>query len=115
MLPFLSATSPCGPDSGVFSGYSLNSPVFGSRRPSLLAICPVYQREPSGARAGSCGRELGVGTSHSLMETLGGRAIRMDTQKREMSTNAKTFRMVVSRCGRAADSHPSHYHRVEEA
>src|SRR5215475_11739223 len=74
ILPCWSATSPCGPDSGVFSGYSLNSPVFGSRRPSLLAICPVYQSEPSGATAGSCGRALGVGTSHSLMETLAGDA-----------------------------------------
>src|SRR5712692_6246808 len=44
--------------------------VRGSSRPSLLAICSVTQSEPSGARAGSCGRAFGVGTSHSLIETL---------------------------------------------
>src|SRR5882724_7182923 len=70
MLPFLSATSPCGPELGVFKGYSLNSPVFGSSRPSLFAPCPVYQSEPSGASAGSCGRDFGVGTSYSLICTF---------------------------------------------
>src|SRR5579864_3975874 len=70
MFPSLSATSPCGPEFGVFSGYSLNSPVFGSRRPSLFAACPVYQSEPSGASAGSCGRDFGVGTSYSLIWTF---------------------------------------------
>src|SRR5215472_190051 len=70
IFPSLSATSPCGPDLGVFKGYSLNSPVFGSRRPSLFAPCPVYQSEPSGASAGSCGRDFGVGTSYSLICTL---------------------------------------------
>src|SRR5579864_4979874 len=70
MFPPLSATRPCGPELGVFSGYSLNSPVLGSRRPSLLAACPVYQSEPSGASAGSCGRDLGVGTSYSLICTF---------------------------------------------
>src|SRR5215475_15025073 len=85
ILPCWSATSPCGPDSGVFSGYSLNSPVLGSRRPSLLAICPVYQSEPSGATAGSCGRELGVGTSHSLIETFA-----VDAAKRTAATASTT-------------------------
>src|SRR5579864_8316206 len=70
MLPSLSATRPCGPVLGVFRGYSLNSPVFGSSLPSLLAAWPVYQSEPSGASAGSCGRDLGVGTSYSLIVTL---------------------------------------------
>src|SRR5580692_684135 len=70
MLPSLSATKPCGPDRGVFRGYSLNSPVLGSSRPSLIAPCPVYQSEPSGASAGSCGRDFGVGTSYSLICTL---------------------------------------------
>src|SRR6476469_1100292 len=65
MLPSLAATSPCGPELGVFRGYSLKAPVFGSSLPSLLAPCPVYQREPSGASAGSCGRDFGVGTSYS--------------------------------------------------
>src|SRR5580700_12143928 len=69
MLPSLSATKPCGPDMGVFNGYSLNSFVLGSNRPSTLAICPVYQTEPSGATSGSCGRDPGVGTCHSLIET----------------------------------------------
>ena len=46
---------------------SLNTPVFGSSRPSLLAPCPVYQSEPSGASAGSCGRDLAVGTSYSFI------------------------------------------------
>src|SRR5215831_14030349 len=70
MLPCWSATRPCGPEWGVSSGYSLKAPVCGSRRPSLLAPCPVYQSEPSGARAGSCGRDFGVGTSYSLIDTL---------------------------------------------
>src|SRR5205807_261273 len=42
----------------------------GSRRPSVLDLWPVYQSEPSVATAGSCGWELGVGTSHSLRVTL---------------------------------------------
>src|SRR4029077_7665690 len=66
----LSATRPCGPELGVFSGYSLNSPVFGSSRPSLFTPWPVYQSEPSGASAGSCGRDRGVGTSYSLICTF---------------------------------------------
>jgi len=70
MLPSLSATKPWGPESRVFSGYSLNSPVFGSSRPSLFAPWPVYQSEPSGASAGSCGRDRGVGTSYSLISTF---------------------------------------------
>src|SRR5271166_2599713 len=69
MLPSLSATSPCGPELGVFKEYSLNSPVLGSSRPSLFASCPVYQSEPSGASAGSCGRDFGVGTSNSRICT----------------------------------------------
>src|SRR5216684_1139355 len=70
MLPSLSETKPCGPEPAVFSGYCLNFPVFGSSRPSLFAVCPVYQSEPSGASAGSCGRECGVGTSYSLICTF---------------------------------------------
>src|SRR5882762_4877316 len=70
MLPSLSATKPWGPESRVFSGYSLNSPVFGSSRPSLFAPWPVYQSEPSGASAGSCGRDRGVGTSYSWICTF---------------------------------------------
>src|SRR5579863_6288353 len=70
MLPSLSATSPCAPELGVFKGYSLNSPVFGSSRPNLFAPCPVYQSEPSGASAGSCGRDFGVGTSYSWIGTF---------------------------------------------
>src|ERR1700758_1581341 len=69
IFPSWSATNPCGPESAVFNGNSLNCPVFGSKRPSLLAIWPVYQRAPSGAAAGSWGREWGVGTSHSLIVT----------------------------------------------
>src|SRR5260370_41772518 len=74
MSPSLSATKPCGPELGVVRGYSLNFPVFGSSRPSLFAPCPVYQSEPSGARAGSCGRDFGVGTSYSLICTVSGPA-----------------------------------------
>jgi hypothetical protein len=55
MFPSLSATSPCGPELGVFSGNSLNVPVLGSSRPSLFAIWPVHQSAPSRATAGSCG------------------------------------------------------------
>src|SRR5580704_6027483 len=64
-----SGTKPCGPDPGVFKRYSLNCCVLGSNRPSTLAICPVYQTEPSGANAGSCGLEPAVGTCHSLIAT----------------------------------------------
>src|ERR1700689_346270 len=70
MLPSLSETSPCGPELGVFKGYSLNSPVVGSSRPSLFAAWPVYQSDPSGASAGSCGRDFGVGTSYSWICTF---------------------------------------------
>src|ERR1700724_1778557 len=69
MLPSLSATSACGPESGNLRRYSLNSPVLGLSRPKRLAICPVYQMDPSGAASGSWGCEPGVGTSHSFMET----------------------------------------------
>src|ERR1700751_4359638 len=69
MLPSLSSTSPCGPDLGVLRRYSLNSAVLGSRRPKRLAICPVYQIDPSGVASGSCGCEPRVGTTHSFMET----------------------------------------------
>src|SRR5262245_58312664 len=65
ILPSLSATKPCGPALGVFRGNYLIVPVWGSNRPSTLANCPVYHREPSGATSGSCGREPGVGTVHS--------------------------------------------------
>src|SRR5690348_16183982 len=76
MLPPLSATSPWGPtpygsQREVFvaglSGYDLNTPVAGSNRPSVLSACPVYQTDPSGATAGSCGRDPGVGSAHSVM------------------------------------------------
>ena len=60
------SSRPCGPDPGVFSGYSLISPVFGSTRPSTFANMPVHQIEPSGAARGSCGREPSDGTIHSL-------------------------------------------------
>src|SRR5215468_275298 len=88
MLPCRSATRPCGPECGVFSGYSLKAPVWGSRRPSLLAACPVYQSEPSGASAGSCGRDLGVGTSHSLMVTFGGSAVTDSAAIRQIRAGA---------------------------
>lgn len=67
-------------------GNSLIWPVFGSSRPKLFAICPVYQREPSGASAGSCGRELGVGRSNSLMETL---AVLAASKSAPATTNKK--------------------------
>src|SRR5579864_3671832 len=70
MLPSLSAVSPCGPDCAVFRGNSLITPVRGSSRPTTFAICPVYQMKPSAVASGSCGREPGVGTLHSLIETL---------------------------------------------
>src|SRR5271167_3190935 len=69
IFPSLSGTSPYGPDDGVFKGYSLNCCVLGSNRPSTFAICPVYHTEPSGANAGSWGRDPAVGTCHSLIET----------------------------------------------
>src|SRR5882724_7935672 len=78
MLPSRSATNPCAPEPGVLSGYSLILPVFGSNRPSLFDFCPVYQSDPSGATAGSWGRESGVGSSYSLMTTLGSAAKRTE-------------------------------------
>src|SRR5579864_4651939 len=71
MFPALSATRPCGPESGVLRGYSRNWPELGSSRPSLLACCSVTQSAPSGATAGSWGRALGVGTSYSLISAGG--------------------------------------------
>src|SRR2546425_6602089 len=96
MLPSLSAASPCGPEPGVFNGYSLISPVFGSSRPSLFASCPVYHNALSGATAGSCGREFGVGTSYSLMVTLaslvtGRAAQKTNNGKRKNKTNFLTM------------------------
>src|SRR5205807_3656589 len=87
MFPSLSATSPCGPESGVLSGYSLKCPVVGSSRPNLLALCPVYQSDPSGATAGSCGREFGVGTSHSLIDTLAPVAARVAVRAIAITNN----------------------------
>ena len=50
-------------------------PVFGSIRPSILVIWPVYQSDPSLAASGSCGRDPGVSTCHALIETLAGPGI----------------------------------------
>src|SRR5207253_8758025 len=49
--------------------------VFGSSRPRTLFIWPVYQSDPSAAASGSWGRDPGVGTGHSLIETLAGPGI----------------------------------------
>src|SRR5437868_13303452 len=92
MLPSRSATRPCGPESGVLSGYSLKCPVVGSSRPNLLAACPVYQSDPSGATAGSCGRELGVGTSNSLIDTFIEAATRTVTAKVTQAGTSMSFR-----------------------
>src|ERR1700680_4243556 len=70
MFPFASATNPCGPESSIFSAYSLNVPLAGSNRPSLFCNCSVNHKDPSGATAGSCGCAPLVGTSHSLIVTL---------------------------------------------
>src|SRR6266498_5305165 len=96
MLPSLSAASPCGPEPGVFNGYSFMSPVFGSSRPSLFASCPVYHKELSGATAGSCGREFGVGTSNSRIVTFtslvtGRAAQKTNNGKRKRKTNFLTI------------------------
>lgn len=66
-LPRLSAVMPCGPVCGVLSLYSLAWPVFWSIRPTTFAVCPEYQIMPSGVAHGSCGREPGVGTGHSVI------------------------------------------------
>src|SRR2546422_9225947 len=50
-------------------------PVFGSTRPSILVIWPVYQSDPSLVASGSCGRDPGVDTCHALIETLAGPGI----------------------------------------
>src|SRR5258707_13831984 len=70
IFPFVSATSPCGPESSIFSTYSLKLPLAGSNRPSLFCNCSVNHKEPSGAIAGSCGCAPLVGTSNSLMLTF---------------------------------------------
>src|SRR5882724_10064337 len=88
MLPSRSATNPCAPEPGVLSGYSLILPVFGSNRPSLFDFCPVYQSDPSGATAGSWGRESGVGSSYSLMTTFASEA------NKDKATNANKARSV---------------------
>src|SRR5919204_4941707 len=91
MFPCESATRPCGPESAVFSGYSFTAPVLGSTRPSLLASWPVYQSAPSGATAGSCGREFGVGTSYSWNCTL---TFPAANRKKAEKRRAKTMRTV---------------------
>src|SRR5215472_6380488 len=95
MLPSWSATSPCGPESGVLRGNSLISPLFGSRRPSLLASCPVYQRELSGAIAGSWGRDLGVGTSNSFIDTLAVLAARLSAMAARTAEAAMIFQRLM--------------------
>src|SRR5919108_4701965 len=69
ILPWPSATKPCGPDPGVF-GRKLFE-CAGSRIQSAQFVCCLSgnQSDPSGATAGSCGRDLGVGTSNSLIDT----------------------------------------------
>ena len=69
MFPSLSGCRPCGPELGVGSGNSLNCSVFGSKRPTTFARWPVYQTEPSGATAGSCGYGGVLGVSHSSIFT----------------------------------------------
>src|SRR5208283_3967228 len=49
-------------------------PVVGSMCPSALAIWAVYQIVPSSDASGSCGREPGVGSAHSLNVTCAGPA-----------------------------------------
>src|SRR3982750_1820287 len=75
MFPSASAVSPCGPDSGVGSAYSLIAPVLVSTRPNRFENCPVYHRPPSGVASGSCGRDPSVGTAHSLNVTFAGPSI----------------------------------------
>src|SRR5258705_9259575 len=70
MFPDPSSTNPCGPEFVTFSGYSSNSPVFGSSRPILFAICSVNHNDPSAPTAGSCGCAPLVGTAHSLIVTF---------------------------------------------
>src|SRR6266481_1614690 len=71
MFPSLSATRPCGPEFFPSTReYSLNVPVAGSSRPSLLAIWSVNHSAPSSPTAGSCGCAPFVGTSHSRIVTF---------------------------------------------
>src|SRR5579884_1340774 len=96
MSPLLSATNPCGPELGTGSGYSLMWPVAGSSRPSLLAFCPVYQREPSGATAGSWGRDCGVGRAYSLIVTLSGLTAAKAKATISNAGRADTLRMTLT-------------------
>src|SRR5215471_13315828 len=61
--------TPCGPEFGVGSANSLNCSVDGSKRPTTLARWPVYQIDPSGATAGSCGYGGLLGVIHSWILT----------------------------------------------
>src|SRR6185503_8499236 len=65
ILPLGSSSSPCGPEFGVGSEYSLKRPVVGSRWPTAFDNCAVYQADPSRAAAGSCGNGRALGVIHS--------------------------------------------------
>ena len=51
----------------------------------VLDLMPVYHNESSGPTAGSCGREFGVGTSHSCIRTFTSARV-MAAAKSEAST-----------------------------
>src|SRR5260370_34905625 len=70
MLPLESATRPCGPESSIFSAYSLKTPVLGSTLPILFCNCSVNHSAPAGPTAGSWGCAPLVGTFHSRIVTF---------------------------------------------
>src|SRR5713101_3924215 len=79
-IPLWSKISVCGSlasGSGIL--YSVTAPDFGSSLPTRAPVCPVYQIDPSLVASGSCGRDPGVGTCHSLIETLVGPGITTPT------------------------------------
>src|SRR6266404_2012444 len=79
-IPLWSKISVCGSvalGSGIL--YSATAPVFGSSVPTNAPVLPVYQIDPSLVARGSCGRDPGVGTCHSLIETLVGPGITTPT------------------------------------
>jgi hypothetical protein len=79
----------------------LNCSVAGSKRPIVLARCAVYQIDPSGATAGSCGYAGLLGVIHSSIFTsteseIAGSACNAVTEAAASTSNAKAFTRIMS-------------------
>src|SRR5260221_7990245 len=114
-LPSLSTCRPCGPELGVGSGNSLNCSVAGSNRPMVLARCAVYQIDPSGATAGSCGYAGLLGVIHSSIFTstaseIAGRAFRAATEAAASTIKANAFTRIIKCPPDEEDCNPGRPH-----